>query len=184
MPKKKRRKKNTNRNSGGEPPQSSTEPAQPQKLQQPQDGGRPAKSPASTIATIAFGVVLLIGTVGGVIWFLKYQRDSARFASSKNNLKQIGIGRDIRDGTTTTMLAGEVSAGFKPWGHPQNWRDPAKGLKFDDESFGGPSSRGTLVLLADGSVRILSKDTDQKVLEAIGTINGGEAIRAMDVGPQ
>ena len=99
------------------------------------------------------------------------------------NVHLFGRGRitkfaDIKDGHSHTMMAGEVSSGFKPWGHPKNWRDPARGLKFDSQTFGGPSQRGTLVLMADGSVRLLKKNTDASVLKAIGTLEGGEAFPA------
>ena len=76
--------------------------------------------------------------------------------------------RHFADGKAHTMLAGQVSAGFKPWGHPENWRDPAKGLNFDAKTFGGPSDAGTAVLMVDGSVRILSKDTDREILRKMG----------------
>src|SRR5262249_37670563 len=33
---------------------------------------------------------------------------------------------EITDGVANTLLVGEVNANFKPWGHPVNWRDPAK----------------------------------------------------------
>ena len=40
---------------------------------------------------------------------------------------QVGGLRDITDGTSNTMMAGEVAVGFKPWGDPSNVRDPAAG---------------------------------------------------------
>jgi hypothetical protein len=74
---------------------------------------------------------------------------------------------DFRNGTSAAMLAGEAAGNFKPWGHPENWRDPEIGLNKGPDSFGRPSSPGVNVLMADGAVRYLSKDTDPDVLKAI-----------------
>ncbi len=49
---------------------------------------------------------------------------------------------DITDGTSTTVLAGEVNDHFKPWGHPVNWRDLSKGINRSPEGFGGPPGKG------------------------------------------
>ncbi|MFO0929004.1 MAG: DUF1559 domain-containing protein [Gemmataceae bacterium] len=44
---------------------------------------------------------------------------------------------EITDGTSVTLLIGEVNAGFKAWGHPLNGRDPAKGINHSPQGFGG-----------------------------------------------
>ena len=55
-------------------------------------------------------------------------------------------------------MAGEVWAGYKPWGHPTNWRDPAKGIHTTADSFGSPSQPDYVqFLMADGSVRTVRK---------------------------
>lgn len=77
---------------------------------------------------------------------------------------------DFKRGRGKTMLAGQVSAGFKPWGQPDNWRDPARGLHFDESTFGGPSDGRTVVLMANGSIRVLAKDTDIEVLRAMSRL--------------
>jgi hypothetical protein len=90
---------------------------------------------------------------------------------------------DITDGTANTFLVGEVNAGFKPWGHPVNWRDPAKGINRSPQGFGGPSSSGGAYFsMADGSVRFVSERIDPKALQALSTPAGGEAIDASLLG--
>src|SRR5262249_54972066 len=83
--------------------------------------------------------------------------------------------REITDGTSTTLLSGEVHAAFQPWGHPVNYRDPAKGINRSPHGFGGPpASGGTLFVMADGSVRFISERVSPDVLRALSTPNGGE----------
>ena len=90
---------------------------------------------------------------------------------------------DITDGTVNTLLVGEVNANFKPWGHPVNWRDPAKGINRSPHGFGGaPSSGGAHFCMADGSVRFVSERIDANVLKALSTPRGGERIDASVLG--
>lgn len=67
----------------------------------------------------------------------------------------------LPNGAANTIIVGEVNANFRPWGHPLNFRDAA-----DPRAFGGPAA-GTLFLMADGSVRVLGKDTDPAVRRAL-----------------
>jgi hypothetical protein len=58
---------------------------------------------------------------------------------------------DITDGTTNTILIGEVAGNFKPWGHPANVRDPAVGVNQSADGFGGPpGTNDTLFTMCDG----------------------------------
>ncbi len=84
---------------------------------------------------------------------------------------------DIPDGTSITILAGEVGAGFKPWGHPANWRDPAKGVNQSPEGFGGPFPGGADFLFADGSVKFLKNTINPRVFRALATPSGGETFK-------
>src|SRR5262249_18621307 len=52
-------------------------------------------------------------------------------------------------GTANTILAGEAAGNFKPWGHPANWRDPARGINRTPVGFGNPSRRGAQFVFAD-----------------------------------
>lgn len=85
---------------------------------------------------------------------------------------------DITDGTSNTILVGEVAAGFKPWGDPGNVRDPADGLLHDENTFGTVDlQRGTVdFLMGDGAVIPISTSIDPEVLKALATPDGGEQI--------
>lgn len=84
---------------------------------------------------------------------------------------------DITDGTSNTLLVGEVNAGFQPWGHPVNWRDPARGINRSPHGFGGPRhSGGAQFVMADGSVQFIGEKVSQRVLEALATPNAGDEV--------
>lgn len=80
------------------------------------------------------------------------------------------------DGTSQTFVVGDVEDRFRPWGDPQNHRDPANGVKQGPNSFGRAGSNGALLLMADGSVRFVSGIIDATVFQALGTPNGGEPV--------
>jgi hypothetical protein len=82
---------------------------------------------------------------------------------------------EIRDGTTHTLAIGEVAENFQPWASPWNRRDPADGINAVPWGFGGPpSAPGAQFLFADGSVRMISRDIDRRVLTALGTPAAGD----------
>ena len=83
---------------------------------------------------------------------------------------------EVIDGTASTIMAGEVAAGFEPWGSPTNWRDPTLGINRSPEGFGSPFPGGANVLFADGSVRFLKDTIDPRVLRSLSTPAGGETI--------
>ena len=79
--------------------------------------------------------------------------------------------------TTTTLLIGEVNAGFQPWGHPVNWRDPALGINRSPHGFGGsPSKGGATFLMADGSVQFVSEKVSPEMVRALGKAGRKEPI--------
>ena len=83
----------------------------------------------------------------------------------------------MTDGTSNTLLIGEINANFQPWGKPMNVRDPARGINRSPHGFGGPpGAGGALFAMADGSVRFIRDDVSRDVLRALATPNGGEAI--------
>jgi hypothetical protein len=84
--------------------------------------------------------------------------------------------QSFRDGTSKTFLAGEAEGAYRPWGDPGNTRDPAVGVKQGPNSYGRPGMEGTLLIMADGSVRSISSDVDPEVFKAMGTPAGGETI--------
>jgi hypothetical protein len=79
---------------------------------------------------------------------------------------------DFTKGTSTTILAGEVNAGFQPWGYPLNCRDPGLGLNSSPRGFGSPDKSGVQFLMADGSIRSFKTNIDPKVLRALSLPHG------------
>ncbi len=56
-------------------------------------------------------------------------------------------------GTSNTILAGEVASNFRAWGDPLNARDPRLGATGHPQGFGGPNGRPAQFVMLDGSVR-------------------------------
>jgi type II secretory pathway pseudopilin PulG len=85
---------------------------------------------------------------------------------------------NIVDGTSNTILAGEISGGFMAWGDPENRRDPANGLGPAPNQFGGPAAGrgGANMLLTDGSVRFISENVDLQTLKALASPDGKEQV--------
>ena len=82
---------------------------------------------------------------------------------------------DISDGTSQTLLFGTAAENLKPWGHPANLRDPARGINTHPDGFGGPPGwGGAQFTMCDGSVRFFSEKTDPRVLAQLATPSGGE----------
>ena len=88
-----------------------------------------------------------------------------------------GVG-DITDGTSNTILAGEVSSGFMAWGDPENLRDPGTGFGTAPNQFGGPvaSRSGAMMLMADGAVYFISNDIDLQTLKNLADPKDGNAV--------
>ncbi|WP_417393817.1 DUF1559 domain-containing protein [Gimesia chilikensis] len=86
--------------------------------------------------------------------------------------------RDITDGTSNTIFAGEVREGIRAWGSPLNYRDPARGINQQPDSFGShfivDNITGAQMLFGDGSVRFVSDDIDPEVLKRLSTPAGAE----------
>jgi prepilin-type processing-associated H-X9-DG protein len=114
---------------------------------------------------------------------IREQKDPAGYALSHYaaNARMLGgdVGRsprDVTDGTSQTLMAGEVIEGFKPWGDPTNWRDPALGLNRSPAGFGSKSKGGVTFLFVDGSVRFIKDSIDPRLLQALSTPAGGEPV--------
>jgi prepilin-type processing-associated H-X9-DG protein len=114
--------------------------------------------------------------------------DSAAFPKSDRRAGIFGDHRtvtlaEIEDGTSQTLMVVESSQKAGPWfaGGRNTVRglDPSKPPYIGQGGqFGGIHSRGANVLMADGSVKFVKESIDPKVLEAMSTINGGEAVPA------
>src|SRR5262249_45237366 len=90
--------------------------------------------------------------------------------------------KDITDGVSNTILAGEVADNLKPWGYPANWRDPALGINKSADGFGGPwkTRRGVQFIFVDGSWHFIKEDIDPATLKALSTPDGGESVKFED----
>jgi len=84
--------------------------------------------------------------------------------------------KEIPDGSSTTILMGEVPSNFKAWADPTNLRDPARRINQSPSGFGSPFEGGVHFLFADGTIRFISESIDPKVLKALATPRGGEEI--------
>jgi hypothetical protein len=79
----------------------------------------------------------------------------------------------ITDGTSNTFLVAEA-ADPVVWTKPDELAyDPAK----PTPKLGGLFEAGFNVAMCDGSVRFLPKNTDDKIIRALITANGGEVVR-------
>lgn len=74
---------------------------------------------------------------------------------------------DLPDGGWNIALIGEVNDGFRPWGHPENWREPTLGTGGGPAAFGNPAGTGATFVFGDGSVRFMTRSTDPAVLDAL-----------------
>lgn len=88
---------------------------------------------------------------------------------------------DMPDGTSNTLLAGEVRENIKPWGYPVNCRDPAIGINKSPNGFGVPERNGCQFVFADGAVLFVSETVDSRVLRALATPGGGEEVDRDDL---
>lgn len=82
--------------------------------------------------------------------------------------------REIADGASNTILAGEVKAEIKAWADPTNVRDPVLGINAVDDGFGAPWTGGAQFVLGDGAVRFISEKIDPQVLKALATPAAGD----------
>ncbi|MBI1348483.1 DUF1559 domain-containing protein [bacterium] len=82
--------------------------------------------------------------------------------------------QEVLDGLANTWIVGEVPGGYAPWGDPENYRTVTKGINKDTRGFGNAAGTGALALMADGSVRFFSNQTDIDVLKRLNTRDAGD----------
>ncbi len=109
--------------------------------------------------------------VGG--YAVTHYAANSQVMSDQNHLRL----RDITDGTTSTILAGDVKDGVKPWGDPSNHRDPAQGLNSGPATFGSYHTGIVHFLMADGSVRAIRVDIDLETLKRLADPGDGQAVQ-------
>ena len=118
---------------------------------------------------------------------------------------RVGI-RDITDGTTNTLMVGEISAAPNPgrnnghrawhqganletagtamyscknvrWGMGQvGWNGGNLNYLFNDQRFGSNHTGGAQFLLGDGAVKFVSQNIDFNLYQALATRDGGEIV--------
>lgn len=87
--------------------------------------------------------------------------------------------RDITDGTSNTVMFGEVIKERGPWiqGGKATIRPfVEKPYINGPDGWGGNHTGGAFFSMADGSVRFISENIDPKTMEALITIQGGEVV--------
>ncbi len=86
--------------------------------------------------------------------------------------------RDITDGMSNVIAAGEVSGNFVAWGDPANRRDPANGIGSGPSQFGSVDAgqNGANMLLGDGSVRFISNNISPDVMSKLADPDDGQVV--------
>ncbi|WP_310820926.1 DUF1559 family PulG-like putative transporter [Stratiformator vulcanicus] len=104
------------------------------------------------------------------------------FSHYAANARVMGADRQLRlqeitDGTSNTLLIGEVTQNLQPWASPHNFRDPTLGLGTHPWGFDGPWERDICQFaMADGSAREINEDIDPEVLRRLALPNDGEEV--------
>ena len=83
---------------------------------------------------------------------------------------------DITDGTSNTIMLGEIKENLPAWGNPLNGRNPQLGVNKSPYGFGSHFHGVMSFAFCDGSVRTVSEDIDPEVLKSFSTPNGGEQV--------
>lgn len=142
---------------------------------------------------------------------LNYGRDTAREnVGSFGELATDGIFqlrgkiglRDITDGTSNTICAGEISWNdyrfYRAWNRGQDWfsgsplldtknhrypinvgkKNPSFVMRFNNGGYGSEHPGGAMFSFGDGSVRFLAESIAMETYLALASRNGGEAVQA------
>jgi hypothetical protein len=115
----------------------------------------------------------LIKTVDG--WPVIHVSMNSRLYADDHLLTIDDVAR--ADGTSNTLLFGQISDGFPPWGKPGNARDFALGLRADARTFGWKGNYQTVVGFCDGSATTINNDIDPKVLKSLAIWNDERPLR-------
>lgn len=80
---------------------------------------------------------------------------------------------NLRDGSTCTILIGEIGSSFPPWARPGNVRDPARGIGLGPDQFGCPGRDVVNLYFVGGNGKTVSNSISQRVLELLADPNNG-----------
>ncbi len=89
--------------------------------------------------------------------------------------KGLGL-QDMTDGTSNTIIVGDVKDNLLPWGAPNNFRSFTLGINQSPQGFGSPHVGGMHVLMADGGVRFISNNISPQTLQNLGNPRDGQAV--------
>jgi len=94
----------------------------------------------------------------------------------KKTTKRFGLG-DFSDGTSNTLVFVERATPVN-WMYPTDitFEEVVKGIGVSDNGIAFDHNGGCNCAFCDGSTRFLSKDLDPKILRAVLTRAGGEAV--------
>lgn len=84
--------------------------------------------------------------------------------------------RDMKDGTSNTIMVAEASQANIPWTKPEDVDVELHGSLGDPAGFSSRHVGGFQALLGDGSVRMISSKLSQSTLDAIYTRDGNEHV--------
>ncbi len=79
--------------------------------------------------------------------------------------------RDLTNGLSSTLFAGDAKGRFDPFGYPYNWRDVSLGLNASPDGFGCSVREVTQMLMGDGSVREFDHQADGKLFVSLRGVN-------------
>jgi hypothetical protein len=84
---------------------------------------------------------------------------------------------DLPDGSTSTILIGEIASAFPPWARPGNVRDPARGIGPGPDQFGCPGRDVVNFYFVGGNGKTVSNSISLRVLELLADPDNGDPHR-------
>ena len=77
------------------------------------------------------------------------------------------------DGTTSTILIGEIGTALPPWGQPGNRRDPSTGIGVRPDQFGRSRHRFAYFAFVGGNVLTIDDTVSPRVMELLADPENG-----------